>query len=115
MNFLSRFIKKNKSAKPSFEIGCLVEFDIAVGTCDMFGCEGVVPKGTIGLITDKNVTNTVYNSRYYNNIEVTYNNGKRILLTNFKKQIKVLQTYDEVSKNFNFYTKGIFRPNSYEI
>jgi hypothetical protein len=70
---------KKKSIKNSRAIMFLND----VITCDMFGVSSIIPKGTEGIVSAVNVVETGYDAKYEENIEVTYGEKQRVLLTKY--------------------------------
>lgn len=59
-----------------------------IETTDMFGGAEVIPKGTIGIISGVNIIKTVYDAKYYDNVEVIYGNRQRVLLIKYWNVLK---------------------------
>jgi hypothetical protein len=73
----------NKKKKQAILNSDEVVFTKDIKTHDMFGNTTIIPKGTMGVISDINVTKTIYNEKYFENVEVTYGNKERILLARY--------------------------------
>ena len=71
----------------------------------MFGSEAIIRKGTKGFISDKNVTLTVYNTRFHKNIQVSHGKGNRTLikLKDSHKYLKVTVKKEDADKVENIY------------
>ena len=72
----------------TFQIGNDVVVTKDISSSDTFGQDSVIPKGTRGIITDKNVTTTTYSIKHISNIEMTFGDKRRILLPLNTKKIK---------------------------
>ena len=91
--------------KEVFEIGDIVEFINDMETHCMFASTSVIKKGTKGFISDKDVTLTVYNTRFYRNIQVSHGKGNRTLskLKDSHKYLKVVVKKEDADKVKDIY------------
>lgn len=102
---LKLFCNSSKE-KNNFEIGDIVEFIRDMETHCMFGSTSVIKKGTKGFISDKDVTLTIYNTRFHKNIQVSHGKGNRTLikLKDSHKYLKVTIKKEDADK-----VKGIYK------
>ena len=85
----------HKKERKAIKESNLVKFTEDTPTTDMFGTVDMIPKDTIGIVSDKNVWLTYYNTKFWDNVEITYidrNNVKqRVLMSKYWQKLEPLE------------------------